>query len=45
MKAAVEQVKETFEGRISERRACGLMKVAVSTFRYRPEGNDGNLRE
>ena len=45
MKAAVEQVKETFEGRISERRACGLMKVAVSTFRYRPEGNDGKLRD
>jgi len=45
MKAAVEQVKETFEGRISERRACGLMKVAVSTFRYRPEGNDEKLRD
>ena len=45
MKAAVEQVKGTFEGRISERRACGLMKVAVSTFRYRPEGIEGNLRE
>ena len=45
MKLAVEQVKETFEGRISERRACGLLRVAVSTFRYHPQANDAKLRE
>ena len=45
MKAAVVQVKGTFEGSISERRACRLLKLAASTFRYRPQANDNQLRE
>ena len=32
VKAAVELAKETFGAGFSERGACGLMKVAVSTF-------------
>ncbi len=43
MKAAVEQLRESFA--FSERHACQLMGLAVSTFRYRKRCEDGMLRE
>jgi hypothetical protein len=33
LKAAVEQVRQEYA--FSERRACGLMAMAVSSYRYR----------
>lgn len=35
-------VRQTFS--LSERRACGLLKIAVSTFRYRSNRDDSELR-
>lgn len=35
-------LKDTFE--LSERRACGLIGIAVSTYRYQGRKNDGELR-
>lgn len=43
MKAAVEQLRESFA--FSERHACQLMELAVSTFRYQKKREDGTLRE
>ncbi len=43
MKATVEQLRESFA--FSERRACQLIGLAVSTFRYRKRRADGTLRE
>ena len=43
MKASVEQVREQFA--FSEHRACGLLLVPVSSFRYRPRQTDEALRE
>ena len=43
MKASVEQVGEQFA--FSERRACGLLLVPVSSFRYQPQHSDEALRE
>lgn len=43
MKAAVEQLRTEFA--FSERRACGLLALPVSTFRYRARKNDEPLRE
>src|SRR6266849_4213115 len=41
-KAAVEQVREEYA--FSERRACGLMTMAVSTYRYQTRRSDEPLR-
>ncbi len=43
MKAAVEQLKQEFA--FSERRACGILQVPVSTFRYRSPRCDATLRD
>ena len=43
MKASVEHLRSTYA--FSERRACGLVGVAVSTYRYRPTRDDSVLRE
>ena len=43
MKAAVEHLKQDFA--FSERRACGVLKLPVSTFRYRSSRCDRALRE
>jgi putative transposase len=43
MKAAVEHLRESYA--FSERRACRVLEVAVSTYRYRPTRDDGRLRE
>jgi putative transposase len=43
MKAAIEHLKEQYA--FSERRACHLLELAVSTYRYRSTRNDGKLRE
>ena len=44
MRAEVGYVRSTFGP--SERRACGLLEVAVSSYRYRSRGRgDGELRE
>ncbi len=43
MKAAVEQIRSEFA--FSERRPCGLVGVAVNTFRYQKAGGDEVLRE
>ncbi|HEX3684935.1 MAG TPA: IS3 family transposase [Bryobacteraceae bacterium] len=43
MKAGVEHLKQDFA--FSERRACGLLQVPVSTFRYRPSRRDQPLRD
>lgn len=43
MKAAVEHVKEDFA--FSERRACDVLRLPVSTFRYRSVRCDAVLRE
>jgi len=42
MKASVEHLRSTFA--FSQRRACGLIGLAVSTFRYRTIGDDTALR-
>lgn len=42
MKASVEHLRSTFA--FSERRACRLMELAVSTFRYRTRADDAALR-
>ena len=43
MKASVEHVREQFA--FSERRACSLLLVPVSSFRYQPRHSDEALRE
>ena len=43
MKAAVEHLKEDFA--FSERRACDVLHLPVSTFRYRSVRCDAALRE
>ena len=43
MKAAVEHLRETYA--FSQRRACRLLELAVSTFRYRSTRHDAGLRE
>ena len=42
MKAAIEQVKQEYA--FSERRACRLMMLAVTTYRYRSQRSDEPLR-
>jgi putative transposase len=42
MKASVEHLRTTYA--FSERRACGLVGLAVSTCRYRPVRDDSALR-
>lgn len=42
LKATVEQVREKYA--FSERRACRVMKLAVTTYRYRSQRNDEPLR-
>ena len=42
MKAAIEHIAEQYA--FSERRACGLMMVAVSSYRYQPRHSDEPLR-
>lgn len=43
MKASVEHIREKFA--FTERRACGLLRVPVSSYRYQPRQNDNSLRE
>ncbi len=43
MKAAVEQVRSEYA--FSERHACGVLQVPVSSFRYEPRTSDAALRE
>jgi len=43
MKASVEQVEHQFA--FSERRACLLLTVPVSSYRYQPRHSDEALRE
>jgi putative transposase len=43
MKATVEQLRSEYA--FSERRACRLMGMAVSTYRYQPRRNDADLRD
>ena len=42
MKAAVGQVREEYA--FSQRRACGLMTMAVSSYRYQSRRSDEGLR-
>jgi putative transposase len=42
LKAAIEQMKKEYA--FSERRACGLVMVAVSTYRYEARRSDEALR-
>jgi putative transposase len=42
MKASVEHLRNSFA--FSERRACRLMDLSVSTFRYRAQSDDSELR-
>ena len=42
LKATVEQVREKYA--FSERRACGVMTMAVSSYRYRSRSTDEPLR-
>jgi len=42
LKAAVGQVRQEYP--FSERRACGLMTIAVSSYRYRTRRSDEGLR-
>jgi putative transposase len=42
LKAAVEQVRQEYA--FSQRRACGLMALAVSSYRYQPRRGDEALR-
>ncbi len=39
----MQHLRETFQ--VSERRACELVGIAVSTFRYQSQRSDGELRE
>lgn len=39
----MQHLRETFQ--VSERRACELVGIAVSTFRYRSQRTDGELRD
>ena len=39
----MQHLRETFQ--VSERRACELVGIAVSTFRYRSQRSDSELRE
>ena len=43
MKASVEHIRKQYA--FSERRACGLLLVPVSSYRYRPRQSDDGLRE
>jgi putative transposase len=43
MKASVEHVRQQFA--FTERRACRLLLVPVSSYRYKPRENDAGLRE
>jgi putative transposase len=43
MKASVEQIQAKYA--FTERRACRLLLVPVSSFRYQPRQNDDDLRE
>ena len=43
MKAAVEHLKQAFA--FSERRACAVLQLPVSTFRYRSSRCDAKLRQ
>lgn len=43
MKASVEHVRERYA--FTERRACRLLHVPVSSFRYQPQRRDDGLRE
>jgi putative transposase len=43
MKASVEHIREKFA--FTERHACGLLLVPVSSYRYQPRQNDTSLRE
>ena len=43
MKASVEHIREKFA--FTERRACRLLLVPVSSYRYKPRQNDNGLRE
>ena len=42
MKAAIGQMREEYA--FSERRACGLLAMAVTTYRYRSLRSDEPLR-
>ena len=39
----MQHLRETFQ--VSQRRACELVGIAVSTFRYRSQRSDGKLRD
>ena len=43
MKATVEQLRKDYA--LSERHACSLVGLAVSTYRYQPRETDATLRE
>ena len=43
MKASVEHIRQKFA--FTERRACRLLLVPVSSYRYQPRHNDHSLRE
>jgi putative transposase len=43
MKASVEHIATTFA--FTERRACCLLRIAVSSYRYQPRLHDDGLRE
>lgn len=43
MKASVEHIRSEYA--FTERRACRLLLVPVSSYRYKPRGNDDGLRE
>lgn len=43
MKASIEHVLSDYA--FTERRACGLLEMPVSTFRYQPVSKDDDLRE
>jgi putative transposase len=43
LKAAIGQMRTEYA--FSERRACGLMEMAVTSYRYRPQRSDEELRE
>ncbi|MCL5263293.1 MAG: IS3 family transposase [Acidobacteria bacterium] len=43
MKASVEHIRKKFA--FTERRACRLLLVPVSSYRYKPSQNDDGLRE